>query len=436
MSPKMKVLAVLLPTTMLSSQAFAQAASDPLSVVKAYMKSWSALAEKRGVSDMDITAVANETAQFLDADVEYLDSTVGTPQFGIVVARDNVIKPFLSSFPNARWEMVGAPKVSGDTVEFDWRFTGNNYGPYIVDPTCPGKGDPLDLPGHSKIVVKGGVITYQNDAYNDKTIPEQLRRTVAACTAQKAEETKKADAAKSLAITGNFMLASDYMFRGISVTQRKPAVQGGIDMVHPAGFYASLWASNVSEAMYNHGSGLETDLYAGWKWDIGGGFTLDTGFAAYFYPGAYTIANDGQKVKYDTQELKLGLVYDTMTLNLWYGLNKYWAGIWYDKAFNQVENTKGSTYIEFNYNPQLSETVTLNLHAGYQKVNHSPDYDFADFKAGVTADMGFVKMPGWMLAGAVVHNTGDKEAWYSYNRDGETKKAVGTTLLVTVGKYF
>jgi uncharacterized protein (TIGR02001 family) len=425
---------------MVALSVHAQSTADPLTVVRGYLKAWSGLAEKRGVTDLDITAVANEATQFLDADVVYLDSSVGTPQAGIVVARDNVIKPFLTSFPNARWEIVGTPVVSGDTVEFDWRFTGNNYGPYIVDGTCAGKGDRLDLPGHSKIVVKNGLITYQNDKYDDKSLPVQLRRTAAACVAQKSEETKKADAGKTFAVAGNFALVSDYMFRGISVSNRKPAVQGGIDITHPSGFYTSIWASSVSGAAYRNGNGQEVDLIAGYKLDLGNNSNLDIGAYAYFYPGAkyLSFTGDGSLVKYDTQELKLGYNQGTFNAQVWYSLNKYWAGIDFDNNFAKTE-TSGSTYLEVNYNPALSDTLTLNLHAGKQTVRHSSNANFADFKVGVTADAGFMFMPGWFAAAAVIHNTGDKAIWFFANPDesaAPAKNVVGTRLLVSLTKYF
>jgi uncharacterized protein (TIGR02001 family) len=41
-------------------------------------------------------------------------------------------------------------------------------------------------------------------------------------------------------------LASDYVFRGISQSQRQPAIQGGFDYSHASGFYVGTWASNVA----------------------------------------------------------------------------------------------------------------------------------------------------------------------------------------------
>ena len=46
--------------------------------------------------------------------------------------------------------------------------------------------------------------------------------------------------------TGNVGLFSQYVFRGISQTNEKPALQGGFDLGHKSGFYVGTWASNIS----------------------------------------------------------------------------------------------------------------------------------------------------------------------------------------------
>ena len=69
-------------------------------------------------------------------------------------------------------------------------------------------------------------------------------------------------------VTGNLGLTSDYRFRGISQSQNAPAVQGGIDYAHSSGLYVGNWNSSVSSQVYTNGSGVESDLYAGWKKDV------------------------------------------------------------------------------------------------------------------------------------------------------------------------
>ncbi len=89
------------------------------------------------------------------------------------------------------------------------------------------------------------------------------------------------------AISGNIALATDYAFRGLSQTGGDPAVQGGFDYTNGA-FYAGTWASNVDFDEFGAGSGIELDLYGGYRPQLGP-VTLDLGVIGYFYPGVTDI---------------------------------------------------------------------------------------------------------------------------------------------------
>ena len=106
-------------------------------------------------------------------------------------------------------------------------------------------------------------------------------------------------------VSGNLGLTNDYRFRGISQSQNAPAVQGGIDYNHKSGFYIGNWNSSVSSSVYTNGSGVESDVYAGYKKEIVKGVTLDVGSYNYFYPRATTTAATGSN--FDTQEGFAGL---------------------------------------------------------------------------------------------------------------------------------
>ena len=64
-------------------------------------------------------------------------------------------------------------------------------------------------------------------------------------------------------IAGNIALATDYRFRGISQTDRDPAVSGGFDFTAENGLYAGIWGSNIS-----FGCSLELDYYGGYRGKI------------------------------------------------------------------------------------------------------------------------------------------------------------------------
>lgn len=74
---------------------------------------------------------------------------------------------------------------------------------------------------------------------------------------------------------------SDYIFRGLSLNNEKPAAQGSVDIGYGI-FYAGAWASNVgiNGDIY---SPMELDLYAGIK-PVLGQFTFDFGIIGYTYP--------------------------------------------------------------------------------------------------------------------------------------------------------
>ncbi|HEY5647175.1 MAG TPA: TorF family putative porin, partial [Pseudomonadales bacterium] len=81
-------------------------------------------------------------------------------------------------------------------------------------------------------------------------------------------------------ISANVGLSTEYRFRGISQTDRDPAISGGFDYGHESGFYVGTWASNVS---FTDG-GTEIDVYAGWAGDISEEVSIDVGVLYYGYP--------------------------------------------------------------------------------------------------------------------------------------------------------
>ncbi len=85
--------------------------------------------------------------------------------------------------------------------------------------------------------------------------------------------------------TWNLALTSDYLFRGISQTDRKPAVQGGLDYAFgDSGFYVGIWASNVDFADAD-GPDMEVDTYVGWNHDLSDAWNLDLSVVHYGYFG-------------------------------------------------------------------------------------------------------------------------------------------------------
>ena len=78
---------------------------------------------------------------------------------------------------------------------------------------------------------------------------------------------------------------SDYRFRGISLSNKKPAFQPAITLSHDSGFHIGSWASNVAD---NGGSDVELDLIAGWGKTLGP-IEFDINATYYVYPGVRDI---------------------------------------------------------------------------------------------------------------------------------------------------
>ena len=71
-------------------------------------------------------------------------------------------------------------------------------------------------------------------------------------------------------ISYNLTLTSDYVFRGISQTMGKPALQFGVDLEHNSGLFAYVWASNV-----DYTEAGDPDDGANWELNLGLGFSLE-----------------------------------------------------------------------------------------------------------------------------------------------------------------
>jgi uncharacterized protein (TIGR02001 family) len=87
-------------------------------------------------------------------------------------------------------------------------------------------------------------------------------------------------------VTGGVTLATQYRFRGISLSDEQPALQAALNLNHSSGFYAGVWGSNLDGFGELGGSNLELDLYAGWKHQVAPGVTVDAGLLYYAYPGS------------------------------------------------------------------------------------------------------------------------------------------------------
>jgi uncharacterized protein (TIGR02001 family) len=194
-------------------------------------------------------------------------------------------------------------------------------------------------------------------------------------------------------LTGNVGLFSQYIFRGLTQTNRDPAIQGGFDYSHVSGLYAGTWASNISwlrdSGAYMSGGSGEFDFYGGFKGSIGkSDFTFDVGTLYYWYPGdANTLANP-LNPKADTWEIYGALGWKWFTV-------KY-SHVVSSEAFG-VLDASGTYYLDFSAAVPLGESgVTLDAHYGIQKfkgqdprnvgvpIGNDDAYSYEDWRIGIS----------------------------------------------------
>lgn len=87
--------------------------------------------------------------------------------------------------------------------------------------------------------------------------------------------------AQAPSVEGNVSLVSDYRFRGVSLSDKSIALQGGIDLGWESGFYTGFWGSSIEPV---GASELELDLYAGYGGETAAGLGYDVGALVYTYP--------------------------------------------------------------------------------------------------------------------------------------------------------
>lgn len=191
--------------------------------------------------------------------------------------------------------------------------------------------------------------------------------------------------------TANVGLVTNYLYRGISQSGAKPAIQGGFDYAHASGFYAGVWGSSISwisDLGLATNAGLELDTYFGFKNSFATDFTYDVGFLRYNYPtGTYVNPIPANTAKADTDEIYGALGYKWLTAKYSYSLGDTFS----------VSQAKGTSYLELNASYTIPDTsVTLGAHYGKQSykgtsannlVAAGADPTYSDYKLSVAKDI-------------------------------------------------
>ena len=90
-------------------------------------------------------------------------------------------------------------------------------------------------------------------------------------------------AANASELSAEIGLVSDYRYRGLSLSDGKPAIQGSATFEHDSGLYAEAWSSTIGGPDVD--ADAELDLTAGYALDISDHLSLDMSGTYYLYLG-------------------------------------------------------------------------------------------------------------------------------------------------------
>ncbi len=179
--------------------------------------------------------------------------------------------------------------------------------------------------------------------------------------------------------SANVALTTDYLFRGMTQTGHKPALQGGFDYAGPSGIYAGVWGSNISwiqDTGAAASASVELDTYLGISNSFATDFTYDVGFLRYNYPGTYFPGVPSA----NTNEIYGAIGYKWVTL-------KYSRSL--GDLFGLID-TKGSDYIDLSASVPLPSDFSLGAHYGKQKFAGTGciGCDYSDYNVSIGKDIG------------------------------------------------
>jgi uncharacterized protein (TIGR02001 family) len=264
------------------------------------------------------------------------------------------------------------------------------------------------------------MIYAQNFNFIEKEIMFKTKLLVLALGAACAIPAMADDAPTSF--TYNFGAVSDYIYRGMTQTTHKPAVQGGVDYAHASGVYAGAWASTVrwikdSGAIATGDANIELDTYFGFKNAIAADWTYDFGYVRYNYLGTYEPKAGFNNA--DTAEVYGAATYKLVTLKYSYGLLD---------GFLTVPGAKGTNYLDLSVGYPVSDTgVTIGAHVGKQTfvgttLSGGNELGYTDYKLSLSKDF------SGYLVGLAYTNTDASPAW-TYSGDQWGKAVVAVSLV-------
>jgi uncharacterized protein (TIGR02001 family) len=200
-------------------------------------------------------------------------------------------------------------------------------------------------------------------------------------------------------VSGSVALVSDYLYRGVTLSDGKPVPQLTLVYDHPDGWYLGAFASRIRQ--FGAVSGAAYVSYAGYARRLASGNSWEAGVSSYAFPASSGL---------NFQEVYAGLATQRIVARLSYSPNYLFQGL-------------RTVYGEMSSSQPLRENLSLFAHAGYLGSLREGAYQNPVRRTDARIGLG-VSLNSWeaQLAWAGVHQR--RAAAQTYGQGGTSEKMV------------
>jgi len=238
-------------------------------------------------------------------------------------------------------------------------------------------------------------------------------------------------------VSYNVGLFSEYRYRGISQSGRKPALQGGADVAFKNGAYIGTWLSTISW-IKDTGPGLkgpvEVDIYGGYKGAVNDTFSFDVGGLQYWY-----VNNNYKNIAVNASANSNTVALygaNANTFELYGALSAGPATLKYSRSLTELfgaTNSKGSGYLELGATFDLGSGFSVVPHLGYQSIANQAVYkNYTDYSVALNKDF-----DGLVLSATLLGTNWKSKYGAPYLLSGSgSRDLAGNRLVLGIKKNF
>jgi uncharacterized protein (TIGR02001 family) len=219
----------------------------------------------------------------------------------------------------------------------------------------------------------------------------------------------------------NVGAVTEYRYRGLSQSGKKPALQAGADFAAKNGVYLGAWASTITwikDSAPGLKGPVEVDLYGGYKGSITDTVSYDVGGLQYWYP---TNNFSNVSVNANTFELYGALTAGPVTAK-------------YSRAMTNLfgyTNSKGSGYLDISATFDLGNGFSVVPHLGRQTVKNN-NGAYTDYSLALNKDI-----DGLVLSATVLGTNWKNKYGTALTLPGSGgKDLAGNALVLGIKKNF